>query len=425
MDATTIEYLLRDSQVDAVSGVPYSAILFMLYYGLELKHFLLDASNDFVKNFPLRQYHVGSTTTYLSGSAAHGFYLNTKRLSHARDIDIVTIWKKYPIKEKCQYDDFSIEEWLFKSRSERDDRCVCASDLRINMTSNECDDRYLNIKVLPETPPGYVLLQKCRRNRLPVHTLDDVFVSSLKTTESRLQYWYDISDSLKQKYSGEYFVDEDGVHDEGPLFGFMTSHGPAVTATMAGPGLFGTSIVFEGIDMVFAVPYPLPWPDLAKEWVNRRRPSGWPSQKLVNDVIADGCTLVPKGSKGSLLADYEWRISFTGELRLSRSLSLVQREIIHVLKALISEPQNNLEFRWADIELTEKIESFQFLNLLFLENEIINQDNWAPQNIVHMLFHLIDKYVQHLEDGFLSHYFIKTRTYLRTTKLCQTKKKML
>ena len=203
----------------------------------------------------------------------------------------------------------------------------------------------------------------------------------------------------------------------------MTSHGAAVTATTPGPGLFGTRIVFEGIDMVFAVPYPLIWPDLAKESVNRRRSRVWPSQKPVNDFIADGCTLVPKGSKGSLLEDYEWRISFTGELRLSRSLSFVQREIIHVRKALISEPQNNLEFRWADIELTEKIESFQFLNLLFRESEIIDQDNWASQNIVHMLFHLIYKYVQHLEGGFLSHYFIKTRNILENYKALSDEEK--
>ena len=294
MDQATIDHVLFDNQVDPVSGVPFSAIIFMLYYGMELNHFLLDISHDFMKQMPLKQYHVGTSSTYLSGSAAQGLYLNTKRISDARDIDIVTIWRKYPIKEKCHYEDFSVEEWLLKSRSEQREECACVSDARLNVTAKECDDRYLNIKVLPETPPGYVLLQKCRRIHAPVRLLDDILVSSLKTTEARMDYWYDIRDNLKQRFKpGEHYVDQDGIHEEGPLFGFISSHGPAVTATMAGPGLFGSCILFEGIDMVFAVPYPLPWPDIAKEWITRKRRSGWPSQNLVNDVVADGCTLVP------------------------------------------------------------------------------------------------------------------------------------
>lgn len=412
-----VEHILRDTEVDTESGVPFSAIIFMLYYGLELKHFLLDISHDFMDTIPLKQYHIGSTSTYLSGSAAQGFYLNTKKISHARDIDIVTIWKKYPIKERCQYDDFSVEEWLLKSRSEGGNRCVCVSDIKVNQTSNECDDRYLNIKVLPDTPPGYVLLQKCRRHPVPIQTLDDILVSSLETTDSRLLYWNDIKDNLKQKYSGEYYVDENEVvHEEGPLFNFLSTHGPAVSAYMAGPGLLGGTMMFEGIDMVFALPYPLSWPELAREWINRQRPSGWPSQKLVQEVIADGCTLIPKGSTGSVLEDYEWRISFTGELRLARSLSPVQRQTMHILKALVSEPQNDLEFKPIGIDLTASVESFQFLNLMFRESEIINQKNWIPANIAHMLLHLIDRYLQYFQDGFLSHFFIKSRNILSKYK---------
>ena len=168
MDPATIDHVLFDNQVDPVSGVPFSAVIFMLYYGLELNHFLLDISHDFIKRYPLKQYHVGTSSTYLSGSAAEGLYLNTKRIPDARDIDIVTIWRKYPIREKCHYEDFSVEEWLLKSRSEPREECTCVSDIRINITTKECDDRYLNIKVLPDTPPGYVLLQKCRRRPGPV-----------------------------------------------------------------------------------------------------------------------------------------------------------------------------------------------------------------------------------------------------------------
>ena len=66
----------------------------------------------------------------------------------------------------------SAHEWLVKSRAEGDSD-VCIPKSTMNTTSMECDDRYLNVKTLPDTPSGYVLLQKCRRNPLPVQTLED------------------------------------------------------------------------------------------------------------------------------------------------------------------------------------------------------------------------------------------------------------
>lgn len=41
------------------------------------------------------------------------------------------------------------------------------------------------------------------------------------------------------------------------------------------------------------------WPTIAKQWLLRFRPSGWPSQKIVSEIISQGCLLVPVGSKSS------------------------------------------------------------------------------------------------------------------------------
>ena len=54
------------------------------------------------------------------------------------------------------------------------------------------------------------------------------------------------------------------------------------------------------------------------------------------------------------MEEYEWRVSFTGDFKLARSLSPVQREIMHILKALISEPQYNQEIREKGINLTNE-----------------------------------------------------------------------
>ena len=408
MDISTIKSILREDRVDEISGVPVSAIIFMLYYGLELKHFLLNMSNDFLKRYPLKQYHNEASTTYLSGSVAQGMYVNTRQLDHARDIDIVTIYRKYPIKDNCHYEEFPAHEWLLKSRLEGSDNYVCASGVKLNLTSTESDDRYLNIKVLPDTPPGYVLLQKCRRHPLPVQTVDDLYVSSLKTTEARVQFWFDSQQDLHKQYPHLPYRDDIKSREDGTLLYHIESHGPAATVLMGGSGLTGTVFPAE-IDIVFAIPYPVKWPSIANEWVKRKRPSGWPTNALIEEIKSDGCTLIPKGSIGSPMEEYEWRISFTGDLKLARSLSLVQREIMHIIKALVSEPQYNQEIRDKGINLTSDFESYQFLNLMYLETEQISLGHWVPENIAQMLFYLIDKYLEQFHLRHLSHYFIKSR----------------
>ena len=411
MDISTIEYILQDDSVDEVSGVPFSAVVFMLYYCLEPKNFLLDMSESFMKKYPLKQYHNGATSTYLSGSVAQGLYLNTRSLEQARDIDIVTISRKYPIKDTCHYEQFPAEEWLLRSRSEGEEKSLCISEPRLNMTATQSDDRYLNIKVLPDTPPGYVLLQKCRRQPLPVQTVDDLYVSSLKTTKARCQFWFDSQQEIHKRFRHIPFRDDKRSREDGTLLYDIEQHGPAATAHMGGMGMTGTDLPSE-IDMVFAVPYPVKWPSVAKEWLTRKRPSGWPAHNLIQEIKEDGCTLIPKGSVGSPMEEYEWRVSFTGDLKLARSLSTVQREIMHILKALISEPQYNQEIREKGINLTTEFESYQFLNLMYLKIEQINLKKWMPEYIATMLFQLIDDYLKCFDNRFLSHYFIKSRNIL-------------
>ena len=397
MDDTTIDYVLQDNQVDQVSGIPLSAVVFMLYYGLELKHFLLEISDEFIQRFPLQQYHVGEfSSMYLSGSAAQGLYLNTMYLPDARDIDIVTINKKYPVRESCKYEKFPLEEWVFGSNlhENNDNQNICQRAPELNVTTTECDDRYLNIKVLPDTPKGYALLQKCRRYPLPVQTMDDLYVSSRKTTEARVQFWHELKPFLRQRFQD--------LQKDSSLFSLIEPHGPAATAFMS---LFESTTPFE-IDIVFCIPYPMnTWPADANEWITRERPSGWPPQTLIDEIVQDGCTLIPKGSPGSPMEDFEWRISFTGDLKLARNLTRVQRELMHIIKALISEPQHKFEV----IDLTSSIESYQFLNLLYYESEHINQQHWQPEHIARMLFRLLDGYLEHFHRTELSHYFIQSR----------------
>ena len=403
MEDSTIQYILNNSEIDSVSNVSFATVVFMLYYGLELDHFLTDISDELVQRYDLVKHDVGEHSIYRSGSVAQGFYLNTNYLPHARDIDVVAICHRYDIREKCEYDE---ERYDITGVGDVSDIRVKLHDEDAKQSEDTCpmalscddEEKYFNIKVLSDTPPGYVLIERCKRQRKAIQTESERYVSSLKATEARVKFWSDLQPMIKQKFDG---IDPNDEGKESALFSFFQPHGPAATAFMS---LFESTTPFE-TDLVFCVPYPLPWPRVAAEFLTRERPSGWPSQTLINEIYNDGCTLIPKGEVGSKMEDYEWRISFTGELRLARALSKSQRDLVHALKALISEPQHPVDL----LDVSTSVESYHLLTLMYRESENVDTSFWAPSNIAKTLFLLLDRYVEHFEKRFLSHYFISQR----------------
>ncbi|KAJ8306289.1 hypothetical protein KUTeg_016834 [Tegillarca granosa] len=67
------------------------------------------------------------------------------------------------------------------------------------------------------------------------------------------------------------------------------------------------------------------WPSSANEWINRVRKRNWPSRELVNDILKNGCLLVPLGNLNSEKSFIEWRLSFfTSRKKLIHSMNQVQ-----------------------------------------------------------------------------------------------------
>ncbi|KAK3082810.1 hypothetical protein FSP39_005983 [Pinctada imbricata] len=67
------------------------------------------------------------------------------------------------------------------------------------------------------------------------------------------------------------------------------------------------------------------WPDVAKNWILRSRPHGWPSHDVVQNIIMNGCHVVPIGDQTSAYHQHEWRISFSmAERTLMHSFNHVQ-----------------------------------------------------------------------------------------------------
>ncbi|CAC5389053.1 unnamed protein product [Mytilus coruscus] len=87
-------------------------------------------------------------------------------------------------------------------------------------------------------------------------------------------------------------------------------HGPAMSASTCG----------EDFDLVYCIKS-VNWPNIASEWVIRKRKYGWPSQEMIQNIQSQGCHLVPVSSKvdARLTEDNEWRLSF----------SFAERELVH------------------------------------------------------------------------------------------------
>ena len=69
------------------------------------------------------------------------------------------------------------------------------------------------------------------------------------------------------------------------------------------------------------------WPPIAKSWIDRKRPSNWPSKETIQTIVSKGCRIVHKPHELSAVVDAEFRFSFSeAELILFGTLTCDQRK---------------------------------------------------------------------------------------------------
>jgi hypothetical protein len=80
----------------------------------------------------------------------------------------------------------------------------------------------------------------------------------------------------------------------------MFLHGPSISYSSCG----------DDLDLVPCLKCES-WPVTAREWICRKRCFGWPSQEIINEIVKQGCYIVPVGSKVHNGSENEWRLSFS------------------------------------------------------------------------------------------------------------------
>lgn len=150
------------------------------------------------------------------------------------------------------------------------------------------------------------------------------------------------------------------------------------------------------IDQVLAFPC-VSWPREAKGWVTRKRRSGWPSSSLINDIIADGCLMVPVPYDDSPDEETEWRFSFSwAEAKLALSLSDTQRQCYLLFKCLLQD----------SLALPKVLKSYHLKDMLFWVCEDIPTTQWRQDNLATIYLHLVDRLLHCLVGHRLPQYFI-------------------
>ena len=140
------------------------------------------------------------------------------------------------------------------------------------------------------------------------------------------------------------------------------------------------------------------WPKVADHWKTRQRPSGWPSEDLIQRVIADGCHVVPTSHPKSSNPDVEWRYSFSvAERTLAQSLSDSQRQCYILLKTIVMR----------ELSSPNVLCSYHLKTLLFWQCEKIGALAWSTYTgLATALLSLLDELLLCVASQCLPSYFI-------------------
>ena len=208
------------------------------------------------------------------------------------------------------------------------------------------------------------------------------------------------------------FKDEDNISLANYLQ-YVGQAGPAVHVVMCigdfsqkGRHLFLTE------DVSMSVPCK-EWPSCAKDWPTRERPSGWPSQKLIDKVTQDGCHVVPKfdaseksseGTNNSEMAEdaggipkTQWRYSFSfAEKTLMTSITEEQKICYLIFKYLFSRY----------VKLESVITTYTPKTLFLWALETVPADQWTLQLIGDRVKGLMEDLRACVKNKYCQHYFI-------------------
>ncbi|XP_053387199.1 uncharacterized protein LOC128550992 [Mercenaria mercenaria] len=147
------------------------------------------------------------------------------------------------------------------------------------------------------------------------------------------------------------------------------------------------------------------WPEVANRWNKRPRDANWPHEDLRNEIMKDGCAIVPVGFYTSTEQKREWRLSFnSSERKLSLSLSENQKICYCIVKLLIK----------ATLSPDAVLTSYMVKNMMFwFCEQQYGVADWGDDQLGDRVLQLISYICTALEHSNIPHYFLPYNNLIR------------
>jgi len=163
------------------------------------------------------------------------------------------------------------------------------------------------------------------------------------------------------------------------------------------------NIRIRDFDKVYAVHSPC-WPVEANEWITRRRPRGFPSKSVIEQIVKYGCDFV-QVSHNRLCKDNEWRFSFSrAELFIAKSWSIPQKIVYTTLSVLNKKIAcfTQVTGRYPNSNLS----TYYFKTLMFWACEEKPSQFWSKDLLVQSVCELLTEMLKCFKSKFCANYFI-------------------
>ena len=143
------------------------------------------------------------------------------------------------------------------------------------------------------------------------------------------------------------------------------------------------------------------WPRRAEKWIYRHRTGQWPPYILRDDIVNNGCILVPIGPKEINNNELLWRISF----------SMAEKQLIHSMNytqilcyALLKLSLKNIIDR--NVTVKGLLCSYFMKTALFWLSEEISINAFQLRNLFHCYVLCLDKIISWVKCCYCPNYFI-------------------
>lgn len=186
--------------------------------------------------------------------------------------------------------------------------------------------------------------------------------------------------------------------------------------------MHGPCISFCGVSRDLDIAFSLKcnfWPTQAREWI--KRPRRWPSQKLVNKIIQNGCHLVPLGPLKDVKDDLLWRLSFNiAEKKLVFAFNQTQFLCYGLLKIVMKECIQKMDGYPENTLCSYFIKTLMFWMIQDTEAEL-----WQPGNLVNCYMKCLERLSLWINKEECPNFFIPSRNMFKTKVTEETKTPLL